>query len=52
MRAFRASVRNEEYVKDVEEKRAAAEKAAAEEREKARKNPFTVCLTYNSSDGY
>ncbi|WWD18790.1 hypothetical protein CI109_103245 [Kwoniella shandongensis] len=42
VRAFRASIRNEEYVRDVEEKRAAAEKAAAAEREKARKNPFTI----------
>ncbi|WVR06643.1 hypothetical protein IAU60_003675 [Kwoniella sp. DSM 27419] len=42
VRAFRASVRNEEYVRDVEEKRAAAEKQAAEDRERARKNPFTL----------
>ncbi|WVN90776.1 uncharacterized protein L203_106019 [Cryptococcus depauperatus CBS 7841] len=42
IRAWRASVRNEEYVRDVEEKRKAAEKAAAEEREKARNNPFTI----------
>ncbi|AFR98578.1 pre-rRNA-processing protein TSR4 [Cryptococcus neoformans C23] len=42
IRAWRASVRNEEYVRDVEEKRKAAEKAAQEERERARKNPFTV----------
>ncbi|WVF68710.1 hypothetical protein IAT40_003482 [Kwoniella sp. CBS 6097] len=42
IRAFRASIRNEEYVRDVEEKRAAAEKEAAEERERARKNPFTL----------
>ncbi|KAL0240642.1 hypothetical protein I308_106440 [Cryptococcus tetragattii IND107] len=42
IRAWRASVRNEQYVRDVEEKRKAAEKAAQEERERARKNPFTV----------
>nr|XP_019003909.1 uncharacterized protein I203_03064 [Kwoniella mangroviensis CBS 8507]OCF67370.1 hypothetical protein I203_03064 [Kwoniella mangroviensis CBS 8507] len=41
IRAFRASIRNEEYVKDVEEKRKAAEAEAEKEREKARKNPFT-----------
>ncbi|WWC62959.1 uncharacterized protein I303_105557 [Kwoniella dejecticola CBS 10117] len=42
VRAFRASKRNEEYVKDVEEKRKIAEAAAEAEREKARKNPFTL----------
>jgi pre-rRNA-processing protein TSR4 len=42
VRAFRASVRNEEYVADVEAKRAEAERIAAEERERARQNPFTV----------
>jgi pre-rRNA-processing protein TSR4 len=42
VRAFRASVRNEEYVADVEAKRAEAERIAREEREKARINPFTV----------
>ena len=42
VRAFRASVRNDEYARDAEEKRKAAEKAAAEERERARKNPFSV----------
>jgi len=42
VRAFRASVRNEEYVADVAAKRAEAERIAKEEREKARINPFTV----------
>ncbi|WWC88319.1 uncharacterized protein L201_003227 [Kwoniella dendrophila CBS 6074] len=42
VRAFRASIRNEEYVQDVEEKRKIAETQAAAEREKARKNPFTL----------
>lgn len=42
IRAYRASVRNEEYVADVERKRAEAARLAAEEREKARKNPFTM----------
>lgn len=42
VRAYRASVRNEEYVADVEAKRAEAERLAAEERERARQNPFTV----------
>ncbi|WOO83349.1 ribosome small subunit biogenesis protein [Vanrija pseudolonga] len=42
IRAFRASARNEEYVADVEAKRAEAERIAAEERAKARINPFTV----------
>ncbi|BEJ12031.1 hypothetical protein CspHIS471_0204910 [Cutaneotrichosporon sp. HIS471] len=42
VRAFRASVRNEEYVADVEAKRAEAERIAAEARERARQNPFTV----------
>ncbi|WVQ84403.1 hypothetical protein IAT38_006555 [Cryptococcus sp. DSM 104549] len=42
IRAYRASVRNEEYVRDVEEKRKLREKEEAEEREKARKNPFTL----------
>ncbi|ODN74070.1 hypothetical protein L202_07538 [Cryptococcus amylolentus CBS 6039] len=42
VRAWRASVRNEEYVRDVEEKRKIAEKAAEEERERARQNPFTL----------
>lgn len=42
VRAYRASVRNEEYVADVAAKRAEAERIAAEEREKARQNPFTM----------
>ena len=42
VRAFRASARNEEYARDAEAKRKAAEKSAAEERERARKNPFSV----------
>lgn len=42
VRAFRASRRNEEYARDVEEKRAQAEKEAAEARDKARVNPFSV----------
>ncbi|WWC96431.1 hypothetical protein V866_003299 [Kwoniella sp. B9012] len=42
IRAFRASIRNEEYVRDVQEKRKAAEAEAEKEREKARKNPFTL----------
>lgn len=44
MRAFRASKRNEEYARDVEEKRLAAEKAAEQAREKARINPFSVSV--------
>lgn len=42
IRAFRASARNEEYVADVAAKRAEAERIAAEERAKARINPFTA----------
>ncbi|WVW85081.1 hypothetical protein I302_107117 [Kwoniella bestiolae CBS 10118] len=42
IRAFRASIRNDEYVKDVEEKRKAAEAEAEKAREEARKNPFTL----------
>lgn len=42
VRAFRASVRNDEYAQDAEEKRRAAEKAAEEEKARARKNPFSV----------
>ncbi|GMK54497.1 hypothetical protein CspeluHIS016_0110830 [Cutaneotrichosporon spelunceum] len=42
VRAFRASVRNEEYVADVEAKRVEAERIAAEARERARQNPFIV----------
>ncbi|WRT66713.1 uncharacterized protein IL334_003676 [Kwoniella shivajii] len=42
IRAFRASIRNEEYVRDVEAKRKEIEAEAAAEREKARKNPFTL----------
>lgn len=43
VRAFRASLRNEEYVKDVAEKRAKADKKVAETKERARINPFSVC---------
>jgi pre-rRNA-processing protein TSR4 len=42
VRAFRASVKNEEYVRDVQAKRAEREKREAEEREKAKVNPFSV----------
>lgn len=42
VRAFRASKRNEEYARDVEEKRLAAEKETEQAREKARINPFSV----------
>lgn len=56
VRAFRASVRNEEYVADVEAKRAEAERIAKEEREKARINPFTVSCQHGveltSDEGY
>ena len=44
VRAFRASKRNEEYARDAEAKRAEAEKLAAEAKEQARKNPFSVSL--------
>ena len=49
IRAFRASVRNEEYAQDAEEKRLAAEKAAEEEKARARKNPFSVSLPLHCS---
>ncbi|KAL7420589.1 hypothetical protein Q5752_004540 [Cryptotrichosporon argae] len=42
VRAFRASVRNEAYVRDVEAKRAEAARIAREEKERARVNPFTM----------
>jgi pre-rRNA-processing protein TSR4 len=42
VRAFRASVRNEEYAKDAEEKRLAREKEETAKKEQSRKNPFTV----------
>lgn len=42
VRALRASQRNEAYVADVAAKKAAAEAAAAEERARARINPFTA----------
>lgn len=58
LRAFRASVRNEEYVRDVAEQRAKREKEEAEAREKAKVNPFNVsgisenCLWYLGSCRY
>ncbi|RSH90789.1 hypothetical protein EHS25_009964 [Saitozyma podzolica] len=50
VRAFRASVKNEEYVRDVQAKRAEREKREAEEREKAKVNPFSLS-TEVQSDG-
>jgi pre-rRNA-processing protein TSR4 len=48
IRAFRASVRNEEYVRDVieQKKKREAEEAAEKERERERVkiNPFSVSL--------
>lgn len=42
MRAWRASRRNEEYVRDVQEKKRKREEEEANAKEEARKNPFTV----------
>ncbi|ORX37079.1 programmed cell death protein 2 [Kockovaella imperatae] len=42
VRAYRASLRNDEYAIDAAAKRAAAAKAAEAERERARKNPFSM----------
>ncbi|ORY31804.1 programmed cell death protein 2 [Naematelia encephala] len=49
VRAYRASARNEEYVRDVEEKRKQREKDEAEERERARKNPFSQMPDSNTN---
>ena len=42
VRAWRASRRNEEYVRDVEQKRAEREAEEKKAREEAQRNPFTV----------
>lgn len=44
VRAWRASRRNEEYVRDVQEKKAKREEEERKAREEARKNPFTVSI--------
>jgi pre-rRNA-processing protein TSR4 len=42
VRAWRASRRNEAYVRDVERRRREREEEEARRREEARKNPFSV----------
>lgn len=44
IRALRASVKNEEYVRDVQEKKRLADELGAKERAKARINPFSVSV--------
>ncbi|KAK4685357.1 pre-rRNA-processing protein TSR4, partial [Tremellales sp. Uapishka_1] len=48
IRAFRASVKNEEYVRDVQEKKEKREKEEAEEKARAKINPFTISDTKSS----